>query len=132
MSLPDSERLRTKLDALSWRLREASDDLVRKRQEAAEAAKSLQDARVASLLGEEDPTVIPAKSARSETAESILADEESLVRRLEQSRSEAQRDYQQALRREWGAQLLRRWRQLMTEGEGGAGDAAGEGSASRA
>ena len=112
MALPESTRLRMRVDALTWRLKEANEDLEQMRMEATHLEQTLTNARVASLLGEEGADDVIAFSARSDRTLSSLETEESLVRALEQRQREATAHYRRALSKEWAQQIVRRMQQL--------------------
>ncbi|MCA1595101.1 MAG: hypothetical protein LC772_01545 [Chloroflexi bacterium] len=111
MPISESVRLRTRLDALTWRLKEASDDLERLRREASQAERELQDARLAALLGEEGAGEVDAISAQSDVTRVRMASEESLVARLQQRQVETSDRYRRALGSEWARRLVARWQQ---------------------
>lgn len=112
-----------KLDALTWRLREAADDLERMRREATAAEQTLQDAQLAALLEEEGPGDPAAISLQSAATQSQLADEESLVELLRKRRSETHQEYCRARRKELILRLQERWGQGSGVGTAEAGSA---------
>lgn len=116
MPISESVRLRTRLDALTWRLKEASDDLERLRREAYQAEQELQNAKLANLLGEEGPGGVEAISAQSDATRTRMANEELLVARLQQRQTETSDRYRRALGTEWARMLVVRWQQSNAPG----------------
>ncbi len=92
MGLPDLERIKSKLFALNLRYDEVDRELSATRVQASRLEKQLEDARLASLMGDEagDPAEI---GPALEQVRGVLDNQEQLLQRIQNSRWETRLRY---------------------------------------